>query len=235
MDLLAFGNSGYGDELANGLLLTVALATSSYLLSLILGILFGFIGMSKHRVVRCFWRIYRSIAMGVPSLLVIFFIYYNLPVIIKILFKLEISVTPLMAGIMALSMVYASYIGEAVRGAIINIPAGQFEAGRALGLHIIPLWGFVIIPQAVKLALPGMVNIWLILLKDTALVSLVGLVDIVRVANIASGVTYKPFLFYITAAMAFILITLLSMIFIRRAENWAYRDYSENAFKQCGR
>lgn len=232
MDLLFFGDTGYGDELAKGLVLTITLAVSSYGLSLVLGIIFGFVALAPNRFLRYFWRGYSSALMGVPSVLVIFFVYFNLPMILRKITGSYIEVSALTAGIISLTGVYATYIGEAVRGAVINIPSGQFEAGRSLGLKTLHLWWLILIPQAIKLALPGITNIWLILLKDTALVSLVGLTDIVRVANIASGVTKEPFIFYIAASIAFIAITLLSMIFIRRAENWAYRGYAEEISKR---
>ena len=124
-------------------------------------------------------------------------------------------------------MVYAAYTGEVVRGAVSNVPAGQFEAARALGVGTFHLWRLVVIPQAFRLALPGLTNIWLILLKDTALVSLVGLEDIVRVANIAAGTTQEPFLFYIVAMLAFVAVAGLSMMAVHKAEAWAGRGFAD--------
>ena len=227
MEVLGFGSEGYGDELLWGLALTLSLALASFLLSCILGLAFGFIARSRRPLARAFWRAYTSVMMGVPSVLVICFIYFNLPFLLGSVLAINVEVTALTAGIVALTLVYAAYAGEVVRGAVSNVPVGQFEAARALGVPTFPLWRLIVIPQALRLALPGLSNIWLILLKDTALVSLVGLEDIVRVANIAAGTTQEPFLFYIVAMLAFVAVAGLSMVAVHRAEIWADRGFAD--------
>jgi His/Glu/Gln/Arg/opine family amino acid ABC transporter permease subunit len=219
LEFLSYGATGYGDELLNGLSLTLSLAIGGYLLAVVLGILLSFVAMSKRRIVRAVWRVYRSIMMGVPSLLVIFFLFFNLPILFEMLTGTSLDVTPLMAGVLALMLVYAAYVGETVRGAILNIPSGQFEAGKALGVKTIPLWKDIIFPQALRLALPGLSNIWMIVLKDTALVSLVGMNDLVRAANVAAGSTQKPFLFYSAALAAFLIVAAFSHVLIEKTEH----------------
>lgn len=218
LELLSFGSTGYGDELLTGFGLTVSLAVGGYILAVLLGVVLSFVALSQHRMIRAFWRVYRSLMMGVPSLLVIFFLFFNLPIFFEMLTGVFLDVTPLTAGILALMLVYAAYVGETVRGAILNIPRGQFEAGKALGVHTIPLWKDIILPQAIRLAVPGLSNIWMVVLKDTALVSLVGLSDLVRAANVAAGSTQKPFLFYSATLAAFLIIAALSHIAIEKLE-----------------
>ena len=218
LELLSFGSTGYGDELLRGFALTMSLAVGGYVLAIVLGVLLSFAALSRHRIVRAFWNVYRSVLMGVPSLLVIFFLFFNLPVFMQMLTGTFLDVTPLTAGILALMLVYGAYVGEAVRGAVRNIPRGPFEAGWALGVRTIPLWCHIILPQAIRLAMPGLSNIWMVVLKDTALVSLVGLNDLVRAANVAAGSTQRPFLFYSAALAAFLIVAGLSHVLIDRLD-----------------
>jgi len=205
MELLNFDDTGYGDELLAGLSVTVRLAVASFVLSLVLGIIIGLVAISRNRIIQGGWRAYVSLFMGVPSILVVFFVYYNLPVFLKSAFDLRMAVSPFLAGLIALGVVYAAYVAEVVRGAVLNIPQEQFDAARALGLRKLHMWWFVILPLVWRIALPGLTNVWMTVLKDTALVSLVGLNDLVRMADVAAAVTRKPFLFYIVVAVVFVL------------------------------
>lgn len=212
--LLSLGDQGYGDELLAGLWLTVRVAVFGYAISLVLGLLVSTAALSSWRAARAFWRVYASVFMGVPSIVVIFFLYYNGPALVRALTEPfgagAPNVSPYLAGIAGLGLVYASYVGEVVRGAVANVPRGQFEAARALALPRLVSWRKVIGPQVLRLALPGLVNVWMVLLKDVALVSLVGLADVIRMADIAAGVTKQPFLFYTVAGLLFIAIAALS-------------------------
>lgn len=218
MELLAFGANGYGDELLSGLGLTLVLAVVSFAGALILGLGLGLMALSRRRVLQAGWRIYRSVLMALPSLLVIFFIYYNLPSLLGMVFGRALDVSSLAAGIIALTLVYAAYVGEVLRGAFLNVPRGQYEAAMSLGVRPWPRWRHIILPQALRLALPGLGNIWMIMIKDTALVSLVGLTDIVRQASVAANSTQRPFLFYVAALAAFLLLAGLSHAALRRIE-----------------
>ena len=223
MEILSFDDTGYGDELMAGLLVTVTLAILGFLLALALGIVLGVVALSHNRLMRGFWRIYASIFMGVPTLLIIFFLFYNAPTIVKSITNVYFDVSPFSVGVASLCIVYAAYVGEVVRGAVLNIPAGQFEAARTLGLQKLHLWWFIILPQAWRIALPGTTNVWMALLKDTALVSLVGLTDVVRMANVASGATKLPFLLYAFAGLSFIVFSGMTMFGAERLERWASR------------
>ena len=217
-DLLGFGPQGYGNSLAAGFFLTISLAITAYLVSLVFGVMLGFAAGSSRRWIRLWWKPYSSLMTGIPSLLVIFFIYYNLPILIRSLVGLKVEVNSLTAGIVALAIVYATYIGEVIRGAITNVPRGQVDAARALGLRTLSIWWRIILPQVWRLAFPGLVNIWLVLLKDTALVSLVGLNDIVRVSNVATGNTGEAFLFFGVTGLAYVACASCSVALARRIE-----------------
>ena len=223
MELLNFDDTGYGDELLAGVFITIRLALLSFLLALILGVVLGFVALAKNRLLQAFWRTYASVFMGVPSILIVFFLYFNAPGLLKSAFNLRVDVTPFVAGVSALAIVYAAYIGEAVRGAVLNIPRGQWDAAHALGLRNLSMWWLVILPQIWRIALPGVTNIWMTTLKDTALVSLVGLTDLVRMADIAAAATQEPFLFYVVAGLVFVMVSGLTMAGSVRLERWAFR------------
>ena len=223
MELLNFDDTGYGDELLAGVFITIRLALLSFLLALILGVVLGFVALAKNRLLQAFWRTYASVFMGVPSILIVFFLYFNAPSLLKSAFNLRVDVTPFVAGVSALAIVYAAYIGEAVRGAVLNIPRGQWDAAHALGLKNLSMWWLVILPQIWRIALPGVTNVWMTTLKDTALVSLVGLTDLVRMADIAAAATQEPFLFYVVAGLVFVVFSGLTMAGSVRLERWAFR------------
>ena len=223
MELLNFDDTGYGDELLAGVFVTIRLALLSFLLALVLGVVLGFVALAKNRLLKGFWRTYASVFMGVPSILIVFFLYFNAPSLLKSAFGLRVDVTPFVAGVSALAIVYAAYIGEAVRGAVLNIPRGQWDAAHALGLRNLSMWWLVILPQIWRIALPGVTNVWMTTLKDTALVSLVGLTDLVRMADIAAAATQEPFLFYVVAGLVFVVFSGLTMAGSVRLERWAFR------------
>ena len=223
MELLNFDDTGYGDELLAGVFITIRLALLSFLLALILGVVLGFVALAKNRLLQAFWRTYASVFMGVPSILIVFFLYFNAPGLLKSAFNLRVDVTPFVAGVSALAIVYAAYVGEAVRGAVLNIPRGQWDAAHALGLRNLSMWWLVILPQIWRIALPGVTNIWMTTLKDTALVSLVGLTDLVRMAAIAAAATQEPFLFYVVAGLVFVVFSGLTMAGSVRLERGAFR------------
>ena len=139
----------------------------------------GLITLSHNWLIQAVWRVYASVIMGVPSLLVIFLFYYGGSTALEGV----IDITPFAAGLAALVVVYTVYIAELVRGAVRNVPRGQFEASAALAIRPLAAWRHVILPQAIRLALAGLITIWMVMLKDTALVSLAGLNDLVAHAK----------------------------------------------------
>ncbi|MCK0198873.1 ABC transporter permease subunit [Ancylobacter sp. 6x-1] len=213
--------NGYLRQLGEGALITLELFLTSFALAFVMGVFIALATLSRGRIVTAAWRIYASIFMGVPSLLVIFLVYYGGSAMLIGLFGAwgrSIDVSPFGAGVAALSIVYAAYIAELVRGAIDNLPKGQFEAARALALPRGVLWGKVILPQAMRLALPGLVNVWSFMLKETPLVSLAGLQDLVASAKIAAGATKEPFIFFIATALLFIAFSGLTLKLAMRLE-----------------
>jgi His/Glu/Gln/Arg/opine family amino acid ABC transporter permease subunit len=212
MNLFTPQFGGYIYQMAQGALVTLELFVWSFILTLIAGTAIGIITLSRNPVIQLVWRVYSSIIMGVPSLLVIFLLYYGGSAMLTAVFGASRSfdVTPFGAGMAALTIVYAAYVAELVHGAAKNLPRGQFEACSALAVKPAAAWRHVILPQLARLALPGLVNIWIIVLKDTPLVSLAGLNDLVAMSKIAAGATKEPFIFFIAASLFFILFSALT-------------------------
>lgn len=210
LELISFGEKGYGWLLVQGAWVTLQLSFVGFAAALVLGVLIAMATLERRGLRWAVWRVYASVFMGVPSLLVIFLLFFGGAEIVRGLLapfgiNAKLDMTPFTAGAVGLAIVYSAYMAELVRGAIQNVPKGQFESAAALCIPRVHIWTKVILPQAARLALPGLVNLWIILLKDTALVSLVGLNDIIAQAKIAAGSTKQPFVFYTAAAVFFII------------------------------
>ena len=207
---------GYCEYLLAGAAITVELAVSGYLLVLVVGTAWALLRLTGIGVVTVVWRVYASIFMGVPSVLVMFlFFYAGSPTLSNLLalfgWQARIDVSPFGAGLAALTVVQGAYAAEVISGAIRNVSRGQFEASRALGMRTYQTWWYVITPQVARLALPGLTNIWVSVLKDTALVALAGLNEIVMRSRTASGATKEPFLFFTLAALFFIVFSAMTL------------------------
>lgn len=203
---------GYLGQLAAGALITMELFLLSFTLALVSGVLIAIATLSRNPIVEALWRVYASVFMGVPSLLVIFLIFYGGGAMLNaVLGDHAPEVSPFGAGVAALSIVYAAYVAELIRGAVGNLPRGQFEGARALGIPRLVMWWRIILPQVMRLALPGLVNLWMFMLKETPLVSLAGLHDLVAAAKIAAGATKEPFVFFIATALFFIVFSGLTL------------------------
>ncbi len=218
MSVLSFDDTGYGDELLIGASITVKLAVFSFIIAFFLGLVLSSLALSRNVISRWLWNALASVMMGVPSILVVFFIYYNSSLILEQIFGTSPEITPFIAGVTGLAIVYSVYVGEAIRGAVINTDRGQFDAAKALGLRRWMMWFYIILPQVFRLALPGLTNIWMVVLKDTALISMVGLSDLVRVADVAAAVTKQPFIFYLFVGFAYIVFSSATMLIARQIE-----------------
>lgn len=216
--------TGYLGQLFWGATITLELFLTSFTLAFTLGVAIAVATLSRNGFVQALWRVYASIFMGVPSLLVIFLIFYGGSAMLSNLpGGNSVEVTPFGAGVAALGLVYSAYIAELMRGAIVNLPRGQFDAARALSLGPFVTWGRVILPQVLRLALPGLANVWSFMLKETPLVSLAGLQDLVASSKIAAGATKEPFVFFIAAALFFIVFSGLTLKLTTLLENWLNR------------
>ncbi len=225
--LLSFGADGWGDEIAWGLLVTVTLALATLPFGLALGFFLALAKESSEPSMRVAANIYTTIFRGLPELLTLFIVYYGAQILLQLVIQLftdsYVEINSFIAGIVALTFVFSSYAAEVFQSAFKGIPAGQYEGGHALGLSRVQTMRLVIVPQLIRLALPGLSNLWLILLKDTALVSIIGLSDILRQAGIAAKVTKEAFLFYGFACLLYLVLSILSSYGISSIQRWTRR------------
>ncbi|MBL8572556.1 MAG: ABC transporter permease [Hyphomicrobiaceae bacterium] len=216
--LLAWGPDGWGDEIASGVLVTVGLAFATLPFGLLLGFLVALAKRSDIWLLNAFGNLYTTIFRGLPELLTLFIVYYGgqilLQKLIGLFFDVQVEINSFLAGMIALGVVFSAYSSEVFLGAFQGISRGQAEASRALGLSRWLTLRLVIVPQLLRLSLPGLCNLWLVLLKDTALVSVIGLPDTLRMTNIAVGVTKEPFFFYLICCLIFLVLAVLSSIVI---------------------
>lgn len=215
LSLLAFGDTGWGDELARGLMVTLALAFVTAPLALILSFLLAWAKNSNSRLLRGFANGYTTVFRSLPELLTLIIIYYQLQIILNALARLvwadaNISLNAFVSGVVALTLVFSALGGEVVRSAYQAVSKGQSEAAMALGLKRRHVFFRVVLPQMWRHCIPAFGNLWLILLKDTSLVSIIAVNDLVRYANRAIATTKEPFFFYTVLAVIFVMLAFLS-------------------------
>ncbi|CUA97635.1 MAG: glutamine ABC transporter permease GlnP [Polymorphum sp.] len=228
LELLAFGPTGWGDELLGGLFITVSLALSTLPFGLVLGFIIALGKKSPEPSLQLASTIYTTIFRGLPELLTLFLVYFGFQIALKTLsermgYGISIEVNSFLAGMIALALVFSAYSSEVFHSAFLGIPQGQYEGGKALGLSRFQTFRLVVMPQLIRLAMPGLTNLWLILLKETSLVSAVGLVDVMRQTGIAARNTKEAFFFYSLACLIYLMLAILSSLVLRRTEGWAKR------------
>ncbi len=214
---------GFGPQLWEGTIITLELAMVSLVVGLILGLLGASAKLSAFRPARILATAYTTVLRGIPELLTVLIIYFGATSVLMGIaswfgYDEYIEISPFAAGVTALGLTFGAYATEVFRGAIMAIPEGQREAGLVLGMSRMRIFMRITLPQVWRLALPGLGNLFLVLLKDTALVSVIGLEDIMRKANVAVGFTKEPFLFYMAAALIYLTLTIISMVAIHYLE-----------------
>jgi His/Glu/Gln/Arg/opine family amino acid ABC transporter permease subunit len=225
---------GFGDQLALGAWMTLKVAMGGLLLGLLLGIAGALLKLSKRRVFYAVGATYTTVIRGLPELLVVLIIYFGSAGVLTRMagwfgYEEYVELSPLAAGIIALGVSFGAYATEVFRGAIQAIPKGQVEAARACGMTGPQLFFRIVLPQAWRIAIPGLGNLFQVLLKDTSLISVVGLEEIMRKSQIAISNTKEPFTFYFTAALIYLSITVIVMVGQRYAERWAGRGMERRA------
>ena len=220
-----FDLQGYGHLLWSGAWITIQLAVVSLFFGLIIGLMGAAAKLSSYRFLRWLATAYTTLVRGIPELLLVLTLYFGGSMLLMSIasnfgYDEYIEVGSFAAGVAALSIAFGAYSTEVFRAAMMAIPKGQWEAAYALGMSPTKTFYRVILPQMWKLALPGLGNLFQVLLKDTALVSVVGLNDLMRQAYVASGSTKEPFTFYLVAALIYLgmsAIATLIAAFLERA------------------
>lgn len=208
---------GFLPLLAGGAVVTVKLALTSLFFGMLLGLLGATAKLSNIWVLRKIGTVYTTFFRSIPDLLLVLFMYYGLTILLNALLSnmgLDhvINISPFVAGVLTLSLTFGAYATETLRMAIQEIPVGQREAAKAIGLNSVQTFFRITLPQIWKLALPGLGNLFLVMLKDTALVSVVGLNELLRQATVAKDSTQEPFTFFFVAAIMYLLMTMVATV-----------------------
>lgn len=229
LELFSFGNSGWGDEILRGLAVTIKLAIATLPLGMFLGFLAAFASMSKLGILRFAGFGYTTIMRGLPEILTLFVVYNGAGVLINKIVKWwnpeagAVDFSPFLAGVIALGMVFGAFAAEVLRGAFNALDEGQSEAGKAIGMKPSQIFWRIKLPQVWRFAIPGLGNLWINMLKDTALVSVIALDDLMRMSKVAVGVTKQPFTFYLAACLLYWIMCLLSEFVLAKMERRANR------------
>ena len=223
MELLAFGKTGWGDELFIATLMTLAVSITAMFIGFLFALIFTPLKLSNNKFFNLIANCYTTVIRGVPELLVIYLFFFGgsgAVMFVASIFGYNdyIEINAFITGSFAIGIISGAYSTEVFRGAIQSIDKGQFEASKVLGLKKPVHFFKVITPQMLRLAIPNLSNVWQITLKDTSLISVTGLVEIMRQSYIAAGSTRDPLFFYSFAAVLYLLLTFLSMKFINRLE-----------------
>ncbi|WP_338562535.1 arginine ABC transporter permease ArtQ [Erwinia sp. E_sp_B04_7] len=226
--------------LASAAGMTVGLAVSALVVGLFLAMIFAAWESARWRPVAWLGTGLVTLFRGLPEILVVLFVYFGASQLLLTLsdgfnvnlglfsfpVQMEIEnfdVSPFLCGVIALSILYASYASQTLRGALKAVPVGQWESGQALGMKKSAIFFRLILPQMWRHALPGLGNQWLVLLKDTALVSLISVNDIMLQTKSIAARTQEPFTWYLLAAAIYLVITLLSQQVLKRIDARATR------------
>jgi polar amino acid transport system permease protein len=230
--LLSWGPQGWLDDIGYGVFVTASLAVATLPVGLAIGFFVALAKQSPEPSLRIAGNIYTTIFRGLPELLTLFLVFYGAQIGLQKLIHLvdpeaTVEVNSFVSGMVALGVVFSSYASEVFLSAFKAVPLGQYEGGYSIGLSKGQTIRLVVLPQLIRIALPGLANLWLILLKDTALVSAIGLSDILRQAGVAARVTKHAFLFFSVAALIYLVLAIISSIGIHAIERSVSRQ--ENA------
>ena len=224
LDPLAYGPTGWGDELLYGMWLTIAISLCSYAVGLGLGLLGALAKLSTYKIARSIAWFYTTVVRAVPELLLILVIYYTSTSAIRALvvglgIAKDFEVNSFLAACLALGIVQGAYSTEVFRGAIISIGKGQPEAAQSLGLSPWLSFRLIIFPQMIRGALPALGNLWLVVLKESSLISVVGYSEVLFTAKTAAGSTHRYLYFFTVAAIGFLILSILSTSLFQALED----------------
>ena len=230
MELLYFGDKGWGDELFFATLMTIAVSITSMIIGFIFAALFTPLKLSNNKFLNSIGNAYTTVIRGVPELLVIYLFFFGGSGAIMFVASIfgyndYIEINAFLTGSFSIGIISGAYSTEVFRGALQSIDKGQFEAAKVLGFNKYIYFFKIILPQMLRLAIPNLSNVWQITLKDTSLISVTGLVEIMRQSYIAAGSTRDPLFFYSFAAVLYLMLTFLSMQLLNRLETKYSKGY----------
>ena len=206
---------GYLPAILGGLWVTLSVAALSLATACVFGLIGAVAKLSGSRSARWLAGAYTTLIRGLPELVLMLFIFYGGQILLNELAEAQgwgyIDVPPFAAGVLTIGFIFGAYLTETFRGAILAIPRGQSEAAIAYGMRRGQVLRRIVIPQMIRHAIPGFSNNWLVMVKATALVSIIGLDDMVHRANLASAATREPFTFFVAIAGIYLVITTISI------------------------
>ncbi|HGE6060244.1 TPA: ABC transporter permease [Vibrio cholerae] len=225
---------GYEASILKGALLTIEVAVLSLLLAMLLGMLGALAKMAPYRWARAIATLYTTIIRGIPDLVLMMLIFFGGQILLNnglswfnefinqwltardpnhewVAYLPDyVDISPFVAGVLTIGFIFGAYMAETFRGAILAVDKGELEAAKAYGMSAAMSLRRILLPQMIRHAIPGFGNNWLVLLKTTALVSIIGLEDMVRISSLAAGSTKMPFTFYMAVAIIFLFFTSVS-------------------------
>ncbi len=219
---------GYGWMLWDGVQITLLVAVCAMTLALVMGLIGAWGKLSQSKVAHGAANTYTTVIRGVPELLLILIVYYGTPTLIQGIledfgYDVILDINPVLAGCITIGFIYGAFSTEVFRGAILAVDKGQIEAAYATGMSRMLMARRILLPQMWRFALPGLGNVWMVMIKATALISVIQLPELLRNADIAARAVRLPFTFYFAASLMYLAITILSMLGQQRLEAWAGR------------
>lgn len=227
--LLGFGPAGWGAALLLAACATLLVSVTAFAIGIGFGVIVTWARMSANKFASAGASAFTTIMRSVPDLLVVYLFYFGGSTVLTALYRLAdggtgfVDTNAFLAGAGAVGIVSAAYLAEVFRGAFAAIPRGELEAAVACGMGRLLMFRRIIAPQVLRFAVPGIGNVWQLALKESALVSVTGLVELLRQATIGAGSTYQPFPFYFAAAALYLSMTTLSTQLFIRLETRATR------------
>lgn len=218
---------GYAGRILQGFVTTLEIALISLFFATVIGLVCALMAISDNIFCKKITRVYALVIRGIPDLLLMLMLFYGgqiaLNHVLERLFpNVEMQLSQFTAGVLTLGFIYGAYFMETFRGALLAVPRGQIEAGRAFGMSSFDINRRILFPQMMRFALPGFTSNWLVLLKATALVSVIGLQDVMYRAKEAGAGSREPFTWLLFAGLLYLMITSVSLFLLRRVE----RKYS---------
>jgi His/Glu/Gln/Arg/opine family amino acid ABC transporter permease subunit len=220
----------YAPLLGRGVLVTISVAVLALVLATVLGAFGASAKLSKNIAPRAIAQGYTTIVRGVPDLVLILLIYFGGQRLLNGVGGLvgagHMDISKFWAGVISIGFIYGAYLTETFRGAYMAVPRGQAEAAKSMGMKTLPILWMVLLPQIMRVALPGYGNVWMVLIKSTAVISVIGLGDLVGLADKAGKATRQPFVFMAAVILIYLAITWASTQLLRYADARANRGQS---------
>ena len=232
-EMLGFGSEGWGSVLLLGAAMTVVLTLAALAIGAVAGGLVAAAKLSRLRVLRVIGDCYTTVFRGVPELLVIYLFYFGGSALVTSVgqwFGADgfVGVPPFAVCAVAVGLISGASQAEVYRAAVLAVSRGELEAARAVGMPALTMARRILIPQVLRFALPGIGNVWQLSLKDSALISVTGLAELLRASQVAAGSTHQYFLFFVVGGALYLAMTGVSNRIFGRAEAHVGRSFKRN-------